>query len=94
MSTRALYPDASLADLYDENTMSPELRKAHQNNNRTVIQTYGFSIKDIRESKCVVELMKMYQNLRIHNEIYAKQRRKLVHAAVSFISAYFIKGYR
>ncbi len=58
---RALYPDSSLADLYDEVTMPPELRKAHQNNDRAVMQAYGFSVKDMTESTCVAELMKMYQ---------------------------------
>ena len=63
LDARALYPDSSLAELYDEVTMPPELRKAHQNNNRAVMQAYGFSIKDMTESKCVAELMKMYQDL-------------------------------
>ena len=63
LDARALYPDASLADLYDETTMPPELRKAHQNNDRAVMQAYGFSVKDMTESKCVAELMKMYQTL-------------------------------
>ena len=63
LDARALYPDASLADLYDETTMPPELRKAHQNNDRAVMQAYGFSVKDMTESQCVAELMKMYQEL-------------------------------
>ncbi len=63
LDARALYPDASLADLYDEVAMPPELRKAHQNNDRAVMQAYGFSVKDTTESKCVAELMKLYQAL-------------------------------
>ncbi len=63
LDARALYPDASLADLYDETVMPPELRKAHQNNDRAVMQAYGFSVKDMTESKCVAELMRMYQEL-------------------------------
>ena len=63
LDARALYPDASLADLYDETTMPPELRKAHQQNDRAVMQAYGFSVKDMTESKCVAELMRMYQKL-------------------------------
>lgn len=63
LDARALYPDSSLADLYDELTMPPELRKAHQQNDRAVMQAYGFSVKDMTESKCVAELMKMYQEL-------------------------------
>lgn len=63
LDARAIYPDASLADLYDETTMPPELRKAHQQNDKAVMQAYGFSVKDMTESKCVAELMKMYQKL-------------------------------
>ena len=63
LDARALYPDSSLAALYDETSMPPELRKAHQNNDRAVMQAYGFSVKDMTESKCVAELMKMYQKL-------------------------------
>ena len=61
-NARALYPDCSLADLYDELIMPSELRKAHQQNDLAVMNAYGFS-KTITESECVAELMKMYQNL-------------------------------
>lgn len=63
LDARALYPDSSLADLYDELTMPPELRKAHQNNDRAVMQAYGFSVKNMTESSCVAALMKLYQKL-------------------------------
>lgn len=63
LDARALYPDCSLADLYDEVTMPPELRKAHQQNDRAVMQAYGFDVKTMTESSCVAELMKMYQTL-------------------------------
>lgn len=63
LDARALYPDSSLADLYDEVTMPPELRKAHQQNDRAVMEAYGFSVKEMTESKCVAELMKRYQRL-------------------------------
>lgn len=62
LKARALYPDSSLADLYDPLTMPPELRKAHMDNDRAVMTAYGFSTK-MTESECVAELMKMYQNL-------------------------------
>ena len=62
LDARALYPDCSLADLYDELTMPVELRKAHQENDKAVMRAYGFSIK-MTESECVAELMKMYQEL-------------------------------
>ena len=63
LDARALYPDCSLADLYDEVAMPPELRKAHQQNDRAVMQAYGFDIKTTTETSCVAELMKMYQHL-------------------------------
>ena len=63
LDARALYPDASLADLYDELTMPPELRKAHQQNDRAVMAAYGFPVKGLTESDCVAALMKMYQEL-------------------------------
>lgn len=63
LDARALYPDSSLADLYDEVLMPPELRRAHQLNDKAVMQAYGFPIKDFTESDCVAELMKMYQEL-------------------------------
>lgn len=63
LDARALYPDCSLADLYDELTMPPELRKAHQANDIAVMEAYGFWGKLNTESECVAELMKMYQKL-------------------------------
>ena len=62
LDARAKYPDSSLADLYDETTMPPELRKAHQQNDQAVMQAYGFSLK-MTESECVAELMRMYQKM-------------------------------
>lgn len=61
LDARALYQDSSLADLYDEVLMPPELRRAHQQNDRAVMQAYGFSIKDTTESSCILALMKLYE---------------------------------
>jgi len=63
LDARALYPDCSLADLYDEVTMPPELRKAHQQNDKAVMTAYGFwgSVKS--ESDCVARLMEMYARM-------------------------------
>ena len=61
LDARALYPQSSLADLYDELTMPPELRKAHQANDRAVMEAYGMPIKGTTESSCVAELMRRYQ---------------------------------
>lgn len=63
LDARALYPDSSLADLYDELTMPVELRRAHQDNDRAVMQAYGFPVKTMTESQCVAELFKLYQEL-------------------------------
>lgn len=59
---RAKYPDCSLAYFYDELSMPPELRKAHQANDLAVMNAYGFDRK-INESECVAELMKLYQDM-------------------------------
>lgn len=61
LDARALYPNSTLATLYDEVLMPPELRRAHQNNDRAVMQAYGFDVKTTTESACVAELMKLYQ---------------------------------
>lgn len=64
LDARALYPDSSLADLYDEATMPSELRRAHQDNDRAVMQAYGFPVsRDFTESDCVARLLKLYQQL-------------------------------
>ena len=62
LDARALYPDASLADLYDPLTMPVELQKAHTANDKAVMEAYGFSTK-MSEADCVAALMKMYQQL-------------------------------
>ena len=64
LDARAKYPDSSLADLYDELTMPVELRKAHQDNDRAVMQAYGFPVKStFTESQCVADLFKLYAKL-------------------------------
>jgi hypothetical protein len=66
LDARALFPDCSLADLYDEVAMPPELRRAHQQNDKAVMEAYGFTKNSEAyksEPACVAELMKMYQAL-------------------------------
>lgn len=63
LAARARYPDASLADLYDELTMPPDLRRAHQENDKAVMTAYGWNWRGMTESDCVAELMKRYQQL-------------------------------
>ena len=62
LDARAKYPDSSLADLYDETTMPPELRKAHKENDKAVMAAYGFNPK-MTEAEIVSELFKMYEKL-------------------------------
>ena len=62
LNVRALFPDSSLADLYDPLTMPPELRRAHTANDKAVMAAYGFSTK-MTEADCVAELMKLYQEM-------------------------------
>ena len=63
LDARNKYPNSSLADLYNEITMPPELRKAHQENDKAVMEAYGFNWKNMTETDCVAELMKMYLDL-------------------------------
>jgi len=62
LDARALFPDSSLADLYDPLTMPQELLKAHQNLDRAVMKLYGFT-KDVSEAFIVAELMERYRGL-------------------------------
>ena len=66
LDARSLYPNVTLEVLYNEVTMPPELRKAHQANDKAVMAAYGFDVKTMTESSCVAELMKMYQKLTEH----------------------------
>lgn len=62
LDARTLFPEASLADLYDEATMPLELRKAHRENDKAVMAAYGFK-PDLDESEIVAELFRMYQGM-------------------------------
>ena len=81
LDARALYPDCSLADLYDELTMPPELRKAHVANDMAVMEAYGFFMEPTPEhpskwyspSETVAALMKMYQELTEKSNGYKHQ---------------------
>lgn len=69
LSARELYPDSSLADLYDELTMPVELRKAHQANDRAVMEAYGMTKIEngkktwLSESETVARLFEMYEEM-------------------------------
>ncbi len=64
LNARQQYSQSTLAEMYSEKMyMFPKLLKAHQANDRAVMQAYGFDVKTMTESSCVAELMKMYQKL-------------------------------
>ena len=65
LDARTEYPDSSFADMYGEQMyMFPKLLQAHRENDRAVMQAYGFPVRnDFTESMCVAELMKQYQKL-------------------------------
>ena len=61
LDARAHYPYTSLADLYDPLTMPSDLLKAHQQNDKAVMQAYGMPIRGTTEEDCVAILMQMYK---------------------------------
>lgn len=63
LEARKLYEDWSYAELYNDLLMPPELRKAHQENDKAVMEAYGFDWRTMSESDCVAELMKLYQEM-------------------------------
>ena len=67
LDARKMYSESSLADLYNELTMPKELRKAHQENDKAVMEAYGFNWKKMTESDCVAELMKKYEEITKNN---------------------------
>ena len=62
LSSRKLYPDDSLSDLYDPLSMPPKLRAAHEANDKAVLKAYGLSPK-ATEQEIVEHLFKMYEKL-------------------------------
>lgn len=63
LDARANHPGASLADLYDPLLMPADLKKAHQANDKAVMEAYGFWKTVNTEAECVAKLFKMYQEL-------------------------------
>lgn len=62
IAARGNYPDCSLADLYDNDTMPDDLREAHLKNDAAVRAAYGFS-EGISENEMIVHLLQLYNNL-------------------------------
>ena len=61
LDARAKYPDSSLGEMYSNILLYPELNKAHKENDKAVMEAYGFSLK-MTESDCVTELFKLYES--------------------------------
>ena len=60
LDVRAQYPDCSPAQLYGDNSfLFPDLVKAHQANDKAVLELYGLSVK-ATETEIVGRLMEMY----------------------------------
>ena len=60
LDARAQFPDSSLADLYDPNTMPPILVKAHQALDKAVDQCYR-SQQFTSETKRIEYLFELYE---------------------------------
>ena len=63
LDARNMYPESSLADLYDPLLMPKELRHAHQLNDKAVMEAYGFSIKNTTEQDCVAALIELHKEI-------------------------------
>lgn len=64
LTTRSVYKDSPLSIIYGPKMhLFSEVYKAHQLNDRAVMQAYGLSVKDTSEAQCVAELMRLYQKL-------------------------------
>lgn len=77
LDARTIYPESSLADLYDVNTMPKELREAHRANNRAVMKCYGLPLKTT-EAETVALLMERYEELTHRNTPAIGRRRNRV----------------
>ena len=79
LDARAAWPDASLADLYDPDTMPPNLRKAHMNNDRAVDRLYR-SKKFESERERVEHLFALYEQLTAPMLAAAKPKQRRARA--------------
>lgn len=72
LDARTLFPDSSLANLYDENAMPPELKKAHQRLDKAVEKAYGKSFVD--DTARVAYLFELYQKM--SGELFVGEKKK------------------
>lgn len=62
LMARRNYPDASYADLYDPLIMPRDLRRAHEANDRAVMEAYDFP-RGMTEEQMFLAFQRMYTNL-------------------------------
>jgi hypothetical protein len=75
LDARAKYPNSSLADLYDPNTMPPVLLKAHQELDRAVDAAYRRT--PFKDERTRIEfLFELYQKLASPLEAKGKKKGK------------------
>lgn len=64
LEARSYYQSSSLADMYgDSMYLYPKLLTAHQNNDKLVMEAYGFDWRNMSETECISEIMKIYKKL-------------------------------
>ena len=59
IDARAAHPECTLADLYDPLAMPPNLRAAHEANDRPVLAAYGLA-PNTPEPEIVAHLFRLY----------------------------------
>jgi hypothetical protein len=72
LDTRLLFPDSTLAELYNPSTMPPKLVKAHQKLDKAVESAYGRSFDD--DSQRVAHLFGLYQKL--SGELFVQEKKR------------------
>ncbi|MCR5360125.1 MAG: hypothetical protein K6E55_09620, partial [Thermoguttaceae bacterium] len=75
LDVRAKYPDSSFADLYDEVTMPPDLRRAHEANDKAVMKAYGWKT-NLPEPEIVARLLDLYQSLTANQPLLPEKKTK------------------
>ncbi len=67
LDVRAKYPECTFADLYDEVSMPPDLRKAHNENDAAVLEAYGLPV-DMDEEDIIDHMFKLYYEALAENK--------------------------
>jgi len=69
LKAREKYVDTSLAEMYGEDfDMYFDLVAAHRENDRAVMDAYGFPVRETSEADCVAKLFELYQAIVLKEE--------------------------